>query len=431
MVSRKSRKGKKAWRKNISDDKEVEGIKRSNERAEVAALKDAELFQLDTSRDDRTADAVIQGARKAAESVPLVVKKYSVLKAIKESKRQQWLEALKKKELEMPRKKVPIRKTTKRKPNAGVRYVDPWVEEKISGEEDGWNVPRSTKDLRPGNGHRKRIARALRRTDSKKTAVSIDEPGCSYNPEYVQHQASLGEAVAVEQAKEIKKAMAPKLLDGFDPTAVADEPDMIMVDSGGSDMEEEDLDEPGEPVPIRKPTTTEKRKSKADRNRELRVKKMEKELSSRRKTERMLKQINNVKAIVKEIEGEEQLSANMQKRRQIDRLIKSKIVPPTLGKYKYRAASLPVLCSDEVTGSLRKLKPAVMLCKDLTKGYERVGAVEAAPSHIVKKQAPKGVEFRTGQRTERMTEVMEDFRTLNTRVKDLQKQLHTQKKASG
>lgn len=51
-------------------------------------------------------------------------------------------------------------------------------------------------------------------------------------------------------------------------------------------------------------------------------------------------------------------------RRQLDRAERQAAVPPKLGKQRFEPAPLQVLASDEVTGSLRRLKPAPMLAKD-------------------------------------------------------------------
>lgn len=74
---------------------------------------------------------------------------------------------------------------------------------------------------------------------------------------------------------------------------------------------------------------------------------------------------------------------------QIDRERKLEVRPPRLGKAKYRPAPMQVLCSDEVSGSLRQLKPTVMLCKDVAKGIERVGAVEPRPDNYHPKRGPR------------------------------------------
>lgn len=49
----------------------------------------------------------------------------------------------------------------------------------------------------------------------------------------------------------------------------------------------------------------------------MRVKKLEEEVAARQKNEKMLKQINNAAAIVKEIEKEEKLLENLRTRRKV------------------------------------------------------------------------------------------------------------------
>lgn len=44
-------------------------------------------------------------------------------------------------------------------------------------------------------------------------AVEVDQPGCSYNPDAVQHQDAVASAVAAEVQKQLAAELAPKPLE--------------------------------------------------------------------------------------------------------------------------------------------------------------------------------------------------------------------------
>lgn len=60
-------------------------------------------------------------------------------------------------------------------------------------------------------------ARTGRPVGAARPAVEVDQPGCSYNPDAVQHQDAVASAVAAEVQKQLAAELAPK-----PPAAIAE-----------------------------------------------------------------------------------------------------------------------------------------------------------------------------------------------------------------
>ncbi|EFN57859.1 hypothetical protein CHLNCDRAFT_15195, partial [Chlorella variabilis] len=60
--------------------------------------------------------------------------------------------------------------------------------------------------------------------------------------------------------------------------------------------------------------------------------------------------------------------------------------PPKLSKHKFQPMPLQVLTSDELAGSLRRLKPTTMLAKDRFKSLQKRALIEPRRKIEQKKQ---------------------------------------------
>ena len=207
---------------------------------------------------------------------------------------------------------------------------------------------------------------------AKVARTIIDPQGCSYNPTYEAHQDVLAEAVAVEAAKEHKERLsrARWLLEVPPTEAAASGPDRCAGGALGaleSDSEgaggEEGMAAPGAGGAVAR------KKTRADLNKKKRRKESELKAMEKERTQRATKQIDNLKAIQKEIDKEEE---HLEARRR-GRTPKEF---PRLGRTKYTPAPIQVLATDEVKGSIRALNSCATVSHVVQDALFRSGAVE-------------------------------------------------------
>lgn len=206
-------------------------------------------------------------------------------------------------------------------------------------------------------------------------AVEVDQPGCSYNPDAEQHQDAIAAAVAAEVRKTIASELMPKAPPRFSNEAAGhiSELDMLQVDDDSSVHEEEGAEETPVAVIDRRPP---QQKTATQRNREARRKATDTDLMKRKQRKALGKDILRAPDLVAEIEAEvaeQQFSAQ---RRKADLAEKRAVEPPRLGKQLYEPASVQVLLSEELQGSLRTLKGSPTLARDRYKSLQQRGIIE-------------------------------------------------------
>lgn len=260
-------------------------------------------------------------------------------------------------------------------------------------------------------------------------ALEIDAPGCSFNPDRELHQDAVAEAVAAEMRKVYDRDLeptAPLAVVDYDPET--DELDMLQVDaeedeSDAESSDEEEREEDGKKGGQRK-------KTKKDRNREVRRRGEEAELAKRRKDKKQRQDLSELKKIKAEVEDtlterEERLA-----RRKADLAEKAANEPARLGKQKFEPMPLQVLTTEEIqegSGSLRKLKPTAMLAKERFKSLQRRGIIE--PRRKQMKSGKKKIEFIRGERADKAQERQAEVDEVRTEVKKLKDNAKKAKKA--
>lgn len=83
---------------------------------------------------------------------------------------------------------------------------------------------------------------------------------------------------------------------------------------------------------------------------------------------------------------------------QLDREERLAAEPPKLSKHKFQPMPLQVLTSDELAGSLRRLKPTTMLAKDRFKSLQKRALIEPRRKIEQKKQGKKVEYIQVGAR---------------------------------
>ncbi|TPX37890.1 hypothetical protein SeMB42_g06811 [Synchytrium endobioticum] len=181
-------------------------------------------------------------------------------------------------------------------------------------------------------------------------SVAIPDAGASYNPSFDDHQALLAKAVDEEQERvnkieQVKKKLwYPPELDLLD--------DETFFDDDDDDTEAPAADEP-EPAapPAKQSTSADNRKTRKDRIAAAKRTGRERELAKKRAEKQLFKDINRVGDIRKELGKTNPLSAPP---------ACTTAAPPKahrLGPHKQKPRPVDVQLTDELPDSLRQLKP--------------------------------------------------------------------------
>ncbi|KAG5064136.1 hypothetical protein JHK85_005319 [Glycine max] len=264
-----SRKGKKAWRANISTE-EIE-----------------DFFEKSTK------DALSGGSLQAVSSDSLFYEDKSKDLAVK-------------KKIEKHRERV-LRCDSLLQKNQFVKPVPSSILKKCSKNR---NVA-SKSNLKVANQDGDKVAKP-----TLIPAVEIDPPGCSFNPSYESHQDTLASAVAEVMQKIYKNELGPEPVPLTVPGEAIAEEDMYFLDVDNRSDNDESTPENEDDDALEK----------------------------------------NIPEIVQEIEHEDEEKKKRHLRRQVAKQEMLKTRPPRLGKHKFEPAPVQVLLSEEITGSIRKLK---------------------------------------------------------------------------
>ncbi|KAM4019288.1 ribosome biogenesis protein NOP53 [Anomaloglossus baeobatrachus] len=255
-------------------------------------------------------------------------------------------------------------------------FFDLWGErnplDSASQGKDPWYLEQTKKS-------RVKRPERLNKKPSELPAIDIAAPGASYNPTYESHQDLLLKAheVEVKKLKEEKK-LERQLKFPTKDQAPTEESRLRELIEGL--VEESDDDNPtggeGE-LGEQKTVSLHQRERKTERQR-----KKEKEakiLKARQdaeKTERLRRQtLFQLKSIQTSLKSRQDELANRKKLRGEKQKAKA-LQPKRLGRLKYQEPDIDILLSDELTDSLRKLKPEGSVTKDRFKSFQKRNLIE-------------------------------------------------------
>ncbi|KAJ0258244.1 Ribosome biogenesis protein NOP53 [Hirschfeldia incana] len=352
--AKSSRKGKKSWRANISTEDIEDFFEKSTKDAlsggNLSAAPSEDLFHVDKSHD-------IPVKRKIEKHIEKVLRCDSVLK---KNPFVQVVSSSKPKSKISKKKKTNVveSKTLKQAPknvDDGSVMMDLWG--------DGYN----------NNGEDEKNPRKDAHT----------------NPTAESHEDMLAEAVAQEMQKVYKTELGPEpvplTIDG--DANIEDEAGLLSVCNriingksayflgvdNGSEGEEEADAENGISEAGNKLARTTTRVTRVVLNKRSRQKALRKMETKEKLKEKMSKEIDCLPKILKEIAKEDKEKHNKLVRRKVAKEEVLKIRPPRLGKHKFEAPPVQVLLTEEMTGSLRKLKACCTLARDRFKSLEKRG----------------------------------------------------------
>ncbi|XP_073130522.1 ribosome biogenesis protein NOP53 [Henckelia pumila] len=354
--AKSSRKGKKAWRANISTQDFEDYFEKSTKDAlsggSLAEIPSDSLYFVDKSR-DLSVKRKIEKSREKVLHCDSVLQRNPFVQPVPSS-------IQKKKKSKKNRKAIQTDKTdgedcSKNETTADSGIVDLW-------EEKGESV-RITRKPKP----------------SLIPAVEVEPSGCSFNPHPETHQEALARAVADEMQKIYRHELGPEPVPILVPGQAIDDEDIYFLEADhGID---DDADDQSENIIDYEDSNPEKRLQKTKRvtrvelNRRLRQKERLKVEAEAKKVGVISQDIDRLKDILEEITEEDKEKHMRNIRRNVAKQERLKARPPRMGKYKFEPAPVQVLLSEEKTGSLRRLKGCCTLARDQLKSLEKRGLV--------------------------------------------------------
>eukprot|EP01018_Ginkgo_biloba_P014939 Gb_01646 [translate_table: standard] len=356
-IPKTSRKGKKAWRSNISSaDVEnyfVQTDKEARSGGSLTHLAPDSLFFVDKSK-DFSIKRKIDKHRNKVLHCDSILQNNSFVPSIPSSKK-------KTKSPFKPAQNPTFSKSDQKAIGADQKAVgalfDIWGNSNAKVEEGKENKRSKRKPKTPVI-----------------PAVEVEAPGCSFNPSFEEHQDALAVAVAQEMQKVYKKELEPQPLPSVVPDNTVDEEDLYFLDVDNGTDEDLDANDSELNATSQGPRPSKIRKlTRAELNRKARRQEQLKVEAEKRKREQSKRDIECLADIIKDIEVEDEEKARRRLRRAVARQERLAKGPPRLGRYKFEPDPLQVLLSEEVTGSIRKLKGCCTLARDRFKSLQKRG----------------------------------------------------------
>ncbi|XP_062092411.1 ribosome biogenesis protein NOP53 [Humulus lupulus] len=344
-----SRKGKKAWRANISTEDIHDFFEKSTKDAlsggSLASAPAESLFFVDKSK-DLSVKRKIEKQRDRVLRHESLLQKNPFVKPVSSS---------------IPKK---FNKKLKKIPNAKEVLKDESAT--ASDMVDIWD--------KKGDNHGKVKKVAM---PSLIPAVEVDHPGCSFNPSFDSHQDVLASAVAEEMRKVYKKELGPQPVPLTVLGEAINEEDMYFIDADDGSDDDMDPENEGETEDgaAEKRTAKSKKVTQVELNKRARRKEQLKKDAESAKVVNLSREIDSVQDILQEIAKEDEEKHKRHIRRAVAKQERLKSCPPRLGKHRFQPAQTQVLLSEEITGSLRQIKACSNLAKDRYKSLEKRGLI--------------------------------------------------------
>ncbi|RPD61576.1 P60-like protein [Lentinus tigrinus ALCF2SS1-7] len=379
-----SRKGKRAWRKNVDLDEVEEGLEelRSEERATGTTLqkkKNEELFQVDVTGDDEVRKTLPKFSERVLTSTKILSQRSAVPAVFSRTTDSAAKAGAKRKAVTHDEKTRLLKMGKRLRRGPFDAFVDPdQVGEgsatlelseaaKKAGTYDVWaeEVPEKIAVKAPQSQHpRSMIALA---------AVPSPHEGTSYNPSVVAHQELLRTAHQVEEQKwkgvdeleatkaKIEKARAIAAAEAATASVVGTAPGMNIDEPGEAEAEEEDAS--AEPLPPKKMPG---RKTKQQRKKAERLRAERLALAEKAARKRMLASVDSAKALRKALSRNLATRERLREQQQLaeQKKLKEGLAGQKIGKHKVPEGNIDVQLGEELSESLRGLKPEGNLFKD-------------------------------------------------------------------
>ncbi|PUZ63998.1 hypothetical protein GQ55_3G109600 [Panicum hallii var. hallii] len=376
-ASKGSRKGKKAWRANISTDDIDDFFEKQTHDAHAGAgaipsLPSDSLFYVDKPA----------ASTSAASATDTTIKDIPAKRKI-EKKREKVLyheSLLKRNPFVQPIPSSVVSKKDKKKAKKK-ELQETHGEKSVPMEDDS---AEKNLDIWAGDGNGDTKAKK-RSTTSVIPAVEVEAPGCSFNPPFEAHQDALAQAVADERHKMLMKELGPTPVPLIVPGEAITEEDKFFLDAddGDEDVADDDGDQDADTSVGQRKNKT-KKVTRVEMNKRARRKERLRAEAEAKKMENISKEIDSLPNIIDEIAKEDEEKEKRRIRRTVVKQERLKSGPPRLGRHKFEPAPVQVLLTEEISGSLRKLKGCCNLTRDRYKSIEKRGIL--APSKRISKR---------------------------------------------
>ncbi|KAI0817527.1 ribosome biogenesis protein Nop53/GLTSCR2 [Xylaria sp. FL0064] len=401
-----SRKGKKAWRKNVDVTEVTKGLDELNEEiikgGVIAERPSDELFTLDTVGDTSIPKKFPKHTSKPLKADEIIAARNSALPAVPMRKRP----GDKSSDGIIPTKRtrreyVTVKELSRLRKVADGHHestveiadasYDPWVAVPEPAPLDVVKDTRNDKKKAPKSFSQKSISLLA----SGKTIPAVQKPagGYSYNPKFEDYEARYTEECnkAVEAEK---KRLAEEEADRIKAEAAARSAAEAEAAEARAELSEWEEDSEWEGFQsdgeeLRQTSKKQKRKTKADRNRIQRRKDEERRLKHEAKTKIRKEQLERIKQIAQEVAERDQALA-LANAEESDTSMASNdevLRRKQLGKLKLPEKDLELVLPDELQDSLRLLKPEGNLLKDRYRSLLIRGKMESRRRIPFKKQA--------------------------------------------
>ncbi|KAH6877431.1 ribosome biogenesis protein Nop53/GLTSCR2 [Coprinopsis sp. MPI-PUGE-AT-0042] len=398
-----SSRGKKAWRKNVDIQEVEQGLEeiRAEERVvgtAVQNLKDDQLFQIDVKGDDNVRHVLPKFDKSQLTSAKILAQRSARKANVSREDKERLLRIAKR-----PRKGPfnSVQDTSEFQSGEGTVGLSEAV--KASGSYDAW-VEEPEVVLPDGleTVHKKKVkAPVLAKPRDQIDVPAVLEPhqGTSYNPPVEAHQELLVKAAEIEAKKvaelekmaETKKKMeAAKLReDGYDWTL----PPGMQLDRI-SQVSSDDDEEGGEAVVPRAKQS--KMKTQAQKNRAARVAAEQRALSDKAAKKKLLASIEQAKSFRKATARQmsEREKDHLKKRLELqEKMKKMGLAGQKLGKHKVPEGEVSVQIGEDLSESLRGLKPEGNLFRDRFQSLQQRALIEPRNLVLPKRRKHRIVEY--------------------------------------
>ncbi|KAG0215318.1 hypothetical protein BGX33_001273 [Mortierella sp. NVP41] len=412
-----SRKGKKAWRKNvdITDVEQNLDELRAEERTtggKVHQKANDALFMMDTQGDGKTQKELrknrplkmdeilaerskipaVSGRIKAVSTSTPINKANSKANAkISKAEKARLLDMIKRRtsaSLFAPVTKPLGRSGTTDAVKAAGRF-DVWGSEEKGQEQEQEQDDEDNSDVDMVGDFVEEIVtkvpvKAPRSFKQKQKvslpAVKAAHAGASYNPTMQDHQGLLRiahneELRILNQREKIESKLAyPKELDAM--VSFDDQTGGLLEDSNDEDEESEEEEETEEGKDAVPKTKKKGKKSIAERNRLARAAETAKKEAEIKRQKELIKQTNRVKEIMKTVEEEEAETESKRIENEQKKEEKEKAGMKRVGRFNIPKERIHVQLQDELADSLRQLKPEGSLMKDRFQSFVERNLIE-------------------------------------------------------
>lgn len=379
----RSRKGKKAWRKNVDIDDVQAGLHDKSEHERIFGKESSDDFVLDNEGDSKL---VSKNQPKKLKSLEILDKrsKFPALNVVRNNKKIQGVDRSEVHRLMKLSGRVNgITATEARIAKNGItstKVTDLWAE-----EEETVETPEILKKFSSSEWTKaKNMPKTLNESPIMIKSADKIISGKSYNPSFESWKALLNEEFTKESGNEEKRQLLKEHQEKI-KNLIANLNDNEEEDSSDDEESEkkaavEEVEEVTKDfkLSINKPTQV-KIKTKTQRNKALKHKQREELQMKLKELKHQIHELNKLEEY--EVEVEEKLSNKRTKREK---------APLKLFKYTNVNDQLEIKLSDEISDSLRKLKPEGNLLYDQMRNLQDSGKIEARiPVSKKRKYTPK------------------------------------------